>query len=321
MNTSLLGDRLPAAGGRPGVYASLRDLVTLQFKARGFSFLPRQPIHSLLSGRHTSRLRGRGLNFEEIRRYLPGDDIRQIDWKVTVRTRKTHSRVYTEERERCVLLLVDQRITMFFGSVKNMKSVTAAEAAALAAWRVLAQKDRIGALVFNDLRIDEIRPQRSRSTAMQILHAVLEQNHALSLDAGIRANAGMFNEALCRCARLAKHDCLVCIISDGFGNDEESRRILTRIAQHNDVLFAFVHDPLETDLPDAGSLVFGDGAHQLEVDTANRKLRERYRSQFAAERAAGRRFLLQRETPVIPLSTTEGVAEQLRRHLGPARRR
>lgn len=304
------------ASATDGVYANLASLVALQHRAGGFSFLPRQPVQSLLAGRHASRLRGRGLNFEEIRRYLPGDDIRQIDWKVTVRTRKTHSRVYTEERERSVLLVVDQRITMFFGSVKNMKSVTAAETAALAAWRVLAQKDRIGALVFNDSRIAEIRPQRSRSTAMQILHAVVEQNGALSLGAGIRANPAMFNEALRRCERLAKHDCLICIISDGSGQNEESRHILTRIAQHNDVLFAFIHDPLEAELPDAGPLVFGDGARQLEIDTGSRKLRETFRDTFAEQRAAGRKFLLQRETPVLPLSTAEDVVEQLRRQLG-----
>jgi uncharacterized protein (DUF58 family) len=308
------------AAPQPGVYAELGGLVALQHRAKGFSFLPRQPVQSLLAGRHASRLRGRGLNFEEIRRYQPGDDIRQIDWKATLRTRKTCSRVYTEERERSVLLLVDQRITMFFGSVKNMKSVTAAEAAALAAWRVLAQKDRIGALVFNDTDIAEIRPQRSQTTAMQILHAVLEQNHALSLDAGISSNASMFNEALRRCERLAKHDCLVCIVSDGYGHDDESRRILTRIAQHNDVLFAFIHDPLEAELPDAGPLVFGDGARQMEVDTGNRKLRERYRDTFAEQRAAGRKFLLQRETPVLPLSTAEALVEQLRHQLGARRR-
>jgi uncharacterized protein (DUF58 family) len=299
-----------------GVYADLSDLTALQFKARGFSFLPRQPVQSLLAGRHASRLRGRGLDFEEIRHYLPGDDIRQIDWKATIRTRKTHSRVYTEERERSVLLVVDQRITMFFGSVKNMKSVTAAEMAALAAWRVLAQKDRVGALVFNDSSVVEIRPQRSHAAVMQILHAVLTQNHALSIEAKISSKAGMFNEALRRCERLAKHDSLVCIISDGFGHDQESRSLLTRIAQHNDVLFAFIYDPLEADLPEAGQLVFGDGTRQLEVDTGNRKLREGYRDDFAAERAAGRRFLLQRETPVIPLSTANGVAEQLRRLIG-----
>jgi uncharacterized protein (DUF58 family) len=256
------------------------------------------------------------LNFEEIRRYQPGDDIRQIDWKATVRTRQTHSRVYTEERERTVLLLVDQRITMFFGSVRNMKSVTAAEAASLAAWRVLAQKDRIGALVFNDTTVTEARPQRSRATVAAILNAVVAQNHALSHEAGIEANAGMFNEVLRRCERLAKHDCLVCVISDGAGHDEDSRQLLTRISQHNDVLFAFIHDPLEAELPDAGTLVMGDRVLQLEVDTGSRKLREDFRTGFAQERAANREFLLHRETPVIPLNTSEGVSEQLRRQLG-----
>jgi uncharacterized protein (DUF58 family) len=301
---------------QPGVYISLDDLVALQYKARGFSFLPRQPIHSILAGRHASRLRGRGLNFEEIRRYLPGDDVRQIDWKVTARTRKTHTRVFTEERERSVLLAVDQRLTMFFGSVRNMKSVTAAEAAALAVWRTLAQKDRVGAIVFNDSEIAEIRPQRSRATAMRILHAVIKQNQALSLGAGSSANPKMFNEVLRHLVRLVKHDFLICLITDGFGNDTETRDLLTRIAQHNDVLLGFVYDPLEAELPDAGPLVFSDGVRQLEIDTGRHSLREKFRNRFAEVRARGRRFLLHHETPVIPLSTTEDVTEQLCRHLG-----
>lgn len=303
-----------------GVYVSLEELVALQYRAKGFSFLPRQPIHSLLAGRHASRLRGRGLNFEEIRRYLPGDDIRQIDWKVTVRTGKTHSRVYTEERERSVILLVDQRVSMFFGSVRNMKSVTAAEAAAIAAWRVLAQKDRVGALVFNDSTISEIRPQRSRSAVMQILGEIARQNHALSIDGANHSNPAIFNEALRRCARLAKHDCLVCLISDCFGADQESQHLFTNIGQHNDALVAFVHDPLELELPDAGPLVFGDGSRQLEVNTNDGGLRERYRSTFEAFRAKGRRFLLQREMPVIPIRTDVGIADQLRSQLGARRR-
>src|SRR5262245_9606701 len=177
-----------------GVYVGLNELVALQHRTHGFSFLPRQPVQSPLSGRHASRLRGRGLNFEEIRRYQPGDDIRQIDWKVTARTRKTHSRVFTEERERTTLLVVDQRLTMVFGSVRNMNSVTAAQLAALGAWRVLEQKDRVGALVFNDSKTVEIRPQRSRATVMRILNAVLEYNHALSLKTNARPNPGMLNE-------------------------------------------------------------------------------------------------------------------------------
>ncbi len=306
----------PSETGERGVYATLADLIALRHRASGFSFLPRQPLVSLLAGRHASRLRGRGLNFEEIRRYQIGDDIRQIDWKVTARTRKTHSRVYTEERERTTLLVVDQRITMFFGSVRYMKSVTAAEAAALAAWRVLAQKDRVGALVFDDSTMEEIRPGRSQSTVMQLLHKIIEKNQALAADRGTQANPRMFNEALRRCARLAKHDCLVCVISDACGQDGESRQLLTRIAAHNDVLFGFVHDPLEAALPKAGPLVFADGAGQLEVNTNDQSLRDRYRAFFAEQRAAGRKFLLHRETPVIALSTTEEVVGQLRRQFG-----
>lgn len=311
------GTAQPPAAER-GAYTSLEELVAMRYLARGFSFLPRQPVHSLLAGRHSSRLRGRGLNFEEIRRYQPGDDIRQIDWKVTARTRKTHSRVYTEERERSTLLLVDQRASMFFGSAKRMKSVTAAEAAALAAWRVLEQQDRVGALVFNDTDIVEIRPRRSRNAVMRILQAVTEQNRALSLRSGEASNPGMFNEVLRRCDQLARHDCLICVFSDCSGQDEASRRLLTRIAYHNDLLFGFVHDPLEEDLPAAGPLVFADCEQQLEVDTRQRGLRERYRDDFAASRADGRQFLLHRQVPVIPLNTLEDVAEQVRRRIGTA---
>jgi uncharacterized protein (DUF58 family) len=314
------GSAPATAHGEPpdsgGVHTSLADLIAMRYKARGFSYLPRQPVHSLLAGRHASRLRGRGLNFEEIREYQPGDDIRQIDWKVTARTRQTHSRVYTEERERTTLLLVDQRISMFFGSVSRMKSVTAAEAAALSAWRVLEQQDRVGALVFNDSDIVEVRPQRSQSAVMQILKAIATQNQALSVKTGIRSNPGQFNEVLRRCDRITTHDCLVCIISDGIGQDEETRKLLTRIARHNDVLFAFVYDPLEGTLPAAGPLVFAEGDKQLEVDTASGSLRDRFHSGFEETRAGGRKFLLQRKMPVIPLDTRDDVAEQVRNVLG-----
>ena len=122
----------------PRVHASLDHLRSLEGLAKGLRFLPRQPSRSVLNGRHASRLRGRGLNFEEMRDYLPGDDIRAIDWKATARTGKPHVRVFTEERDRPALLVVDQRMSMYFGSSLNMKSVTAAEAAALTAFAVLS---------------------------------------------------------------------------------------------------------------------------------------------------------------------------------------
>ena len=101
------------------IFTDQRHLDRLRVQARGFSFLPRQPVRSLLAGRHASRIRGRGLDFEELRHYRVGDDVRFMDWRVTDRTGKPHVRVYTEERERPVLLLVDQRQSMiFFGLSK-----------------------------------------------------------------------------------------------------------------------------------------------------------------------------------------------------------
>ena len=131
----------------------LQELIALRAQARGFSLLPRQPVGSLLAGRYDSRLRGRGLTFEELRHYQQGDDVRTIDWKATARLRSPQVRVYTEERERPVLLVVDQRRPMFFGSRRAMKSVTAAEVAALGAWRALSAGDRVGGIVFNETTV------------------------------------------------------------------------------------------------------------------------------------------------------------------------
>ena len=126
----------------PGVYVDLDDLIALEYRGRRISFLPRQPVHSLLSGRCASRIRGRGLNFEEIRDYRSGDDVRSIDWKVTARLQKPHVRVFNEERDRPALLVVDQRLAMFFGSRHAMKSVTAAQARFMCGCGERARADR-----------------------------------------------------------------------------------------------------------------------------------------------------------------------------------
>ena len=205
----------------PGVYVSLDDLLALEYRGRKVSFLPRQPVHSLLSGRFASRMRGRGLNFEEIRDYRPGDDVRSIDWKVTARLQKPHMRVFNEERDRQALLVVDQRLSMFFGSRRAMKSVTAAEAAAISAWRVLGAGDRVGAIVFDDRGLTEIRPRRSRATVLQILTAIVAQNQALGVGRGLSASPSMLNKALQQAQRRALHDAAVIIISDFDGADDD----------------------------------------------------------------------------------------------------
>lgn len=308
--------RKPGADRPSGVYASLDELMRLRYRASGFSFLPRQPVHSVLSGRHASRLRGRGLNFEELRNYLPGDDTRNIDWKVMARTGEPHVRVYTEEKDRSVWLLVDQRISMFFGSRSRMKSVVAAEAAAVAAWRVLSQGDRVGAIVYDDRDLRILPPQRSEEQVSRILKEVVARNHALHAASDARPNPGMLNAALTRLSALVRHDCLVCLIGDGTGIDDETRRLVTRLTEHNDVLAVLVHDPLESSMPAAGRLVFSDGMSQLEFDTGERALREAYRNDFEARMERMRGTSRRHAIPLLTLHTEEPVLEQVRDELG-----
>ena len=297
-------------------YIELADLLKLRYQAQGFSYLPRQPIHSLLSGSRASRLRGRGLNSEELRAYLPGDDIRSIDWKVTARTGKPHTRVYTEERDRPVLMLVDQRINMFFGSELNTKSVTAAEAAAVSAWRVLSVGDRPGALVFNDSTIDSIRPHRSETRVLEMLNKLVHQNHKLNVESRVPENPGQLNEVLKLAASQASHDNLIVLISDLYGADEETNRLAARLAEHNDVLVLFIYDSLEANLPEGGKLVISDGDLQMQVDTSETGLREKFNQDFEERFQRAKNLLLRRQVPVMTLQTSRPVIDQVREQLG-----
>jgi uncharacterized protein (DUF58 family) len=306
--------------GSEGVYLTLRDMVRLRGQASGFSLLPRQPPGSVLVGRHASALRGRGLNFEELRGYQDGDDVRMIDWLVTARQRSPHIRVYTEERDRAVILIVDQRRSMFFGSQIAMKSVVAATAAALAAWRVHAVGDRISAVVFNDETAVLVPPLRGLASVERVMGEVARMNGELDARGG-QNNPAMLNEALSKAARIAKHDCLVIILSDAYGADEETRKLVTNTSLHNDVVAAFIYDPLEEALPAIGEVVLAEGDLRLGIDTRSERLREHYARSFAERRERVAAFGRHRAIPILPLRTDRDVASQLRAALAPRTRK
>lgn len=315
MDWTKIRSKLPESDRPRGVYTSLNDLIRVRSKARDFSFLPQQPVTSILSGRYASRLRGRGLNFEELRRYQPGDDIRSMDWRVTARTRSPHVRVYTEEKDRAVLLVVDQRINMFFGTRDRLKSVTAAELAALGAWRSLDAGDRIGVVAFNDTDVMDIRPQRSQKTVMSVLETVVRMNQSLRVGAGIEPNPDMLNEALRKATRLASHDVLVVIISDFFGADEQTERLAARLAAHNDVLGLLVHDPVRLD-PAKQRISVSDGTLQMELNLADKKVREKIADDYLAEQQRITHFLKKLSAPLLLVSNEGDVVQQVRRLLG-----
>ena len=298
------------------IHVSLAHLRGLQGAASGLSFLPRQPSASLLNGRHASRLRGRGLNFEEMRDYLPGDDIRSIDWKATARTGKPYVRVFTEERDRPALLVVDQRMSMFFGSQLNMKAVTAAEAAAIAAFRVLNASDRVGGIVFNDDSQVDIAPRRSERTVFALLESIVEMNARLDADKTVVPSPDSLNAALGSVARLAHHDHLIVVFSDFDGIDEMTHRRLSGIAAHNDVLLVLVYDPIAERIEPGARTIIGDGQMQAEIDLGSASIRDAVNSYTRARLEKIQGWQTSINLSVLPLSSGEETLPQMRRLMG-----
>jgi len=288
--------------------------VRLQHDARDFSLLPRQPVHSLLSGRHASRLRGRGLTFEELRNYRPGDDIRSIDWRATARLRTPHVRVYCEERERPVLFVVDQRTTMFFGSARTTKATAAAQLAALGAWRALDSGERVGAIVFGDEEIVEIKPHRSRGNVLRICHELVRMNGRLSAVAP-PTDVHTLNEALRRAANVAVHDFLVVLVTDYEGEDDSTQGLATRLAAHNDVLAVLVYDPLGIRLPVAGPLEITDGLRSIQLPEGS-SFSQRMHAAFQARCDEIRSRLRALRIPILPICTHDPIPAQVRAALG-----
>jgi len=298
------------------VHVSLDRLIRLEHRARGLLFLARQPRSSILAGRHGSRLRGRGLDFDEIRHYVPGDDIRTIDWKVTQRTGEPQVRAYTEERDRPALFVVDQRIEMFFGSKRAMKSVVAAEIAALGTWIAFLAGDRVGAVVFDDTDIQRVRPHRSRARVEEILSAIAKKNLALHADSSARPQHAQLDHALESALRLSTHDHLVCIVSDFAGAGNRTLQLLRQLAAHNDVVAALVFDPLALSAPSSGRIVVTGGELQIEIDLGKGAVRQPLES-FSSDRLRAVEDLLKRcMIPLMAVNTEEDSSEQLRRMLG-----
>jgi uncharacterized protein (DUF58 family) len=298
------------------IYVDMASLVRLRYTAQGFNYLPKQPMRSLLSGRKRSRLRGRGLDFDELRHYRPGDDIRSLDWRVTFRTGKPHVRVYTEERDRPVMVVVDQRLPMFFGSVQRMKSVVAAQIAAITAWRVLSAGDRVGSILFNDSRSVTMKPTRSEKKVMNYLGDLVTMNNDLTVTGEHESNPAALNNALRLLERSTSHDYLVILISDFYGWDEESLGIVRRIGLHNDVICTLIFDPLEQSIANARNLVVSDGRYQLEINPGERDVGEKYEANFNSALAQVKTDLNQHAIPIIPVDTVTPVADQLREKLG-----
>lgn len=294
----------------PRIYTDVVHLQSMKAHVKKLSFLPKQRSKSVLNGKHQSRIRGRGLSFEELRDYRIGDDIRTIDWRVTAKTGKPHVRVYAQEKDKPALLVVDQRMSMFFGSQLNMKSVTACEAAAISAFRIFEQGDRVGAVIFNDSKIQSYKPSKKPNALAYLIESLSGFNQALHSDLIVPNDEMHFNQPLEAATRLVSHDALVIIFSDFAQVDETTEVHLRQLAAHNDVILCLVTDPLVSDLPDTLQLWVNDGKQHLSLDTSKPDVHRALESSFQKRVKQIHDWQTRFGVSVVPLSSAQDTLMQ-----------
>lgn len=245
-----------------GTSIELAELIALRRYAQMVRYRPEG--YATRVGNHRSRLRGRGMDFTEARNYQAGDEIRHMEWRVTARTGRPHVKVYHEERERPVVLLVDFNASMFFGTRVAFKSVTAAKLAAILAWTVARQGDRVGGLVCSAQAHNELLPRGRQAGVLPLLAALSYYSQARPAK---QLTTSTLNHALQRLRRVTKPGSIVVLISDFYALDDESERHLARLSSHNDVLAYHVCDTIELVSPPPGLYPVTDGKEVLLLDT------------------------------------------------------
>ncbi|HIF52179.1 MAG TPA: DUF58 domain-containing protein [Thiotrichaceae bacterium] len=266
---SVTSESISSPGNSPASITTA-GLIALSQKSRTLS-LKSGMISAVQSGDYQSAFKGRGMEYNESRLYQAGDDIRNIDWRVTARTGKAHTKLFCEERERPVHIWVDFRAPMFFATRGKFKSVMAAELASLFAWTANRQGDRVGGVVFSDSIHHELKPQRGKSAVLRLIKHMVEHPAWQQTDIHENQRQGMLH-SLINLRRMARPGSLVILLSDFRGFDEESRSHLIRLRQHNELIMVHIYDWLEEFLPPAGNYRIRNGEQELEFDTNNKKL-------------------------------------------------
>ena len=288
------------------VSVSLKTLIDLA-KLAGSLNLHHTQLRSRQSGGYMSRFKGRGMEFDEARLYQPGDDIRSIDWRVTARTGKTHTKVFREERERPVFISVDNRLTMHFATRGVFKSVLAAKLAGLLAWAAEYHGDRIGGQLFSEHECRELKPQNGRHAVLRFLNALVKPQEPLS-------KAFTLDQVLARLNQHARPGSLVYIISDFRGINDQAETHIAKLSRHCEVVLIFVYDPLESSLPAKGRYRFTDDERDVVIDASDQQRLLSYQQRFEQRLQRLELLAKKRGLAFIQCSTSEDPLQCLRRH-------
>lgn len=290
--------------------------------SRFAAFLPlgAEKILARQSGDYQSPFKGRGMEFDESRLYQAGDDIRNIDWRVTARTGKTHTKLFREERERQVFVWVDLRASMFFATRGKYKAVIASRMASLLAWSAIHHGDRVGGVIFSDDNHHELKPQRGKSGALRLINHMVKHPTWENSDTVVKdKSAGM--RSLVRLRRLARPGSLIFMLSDFRNLDDKMEAQLILLSRHTDVVMVFIYDQLEQALPTAGLYRVSNGEDEIMLDTYDRQRTESYHAHFVSHQQRLERLAKTGSIHLIPCSTEEDPLSVLQSGLGKKIRR
>ena len=274
-------------------------------KMRGGA-VSRSAVASLTSGNYHSPFRGQGLEFDTVREYVPGDDIRNLDWKVTARRGVPYLKVFKEDREKSAIICVDMNERMRFGTRNTFKSVQAATVAALLGWRELALSHRVGACLFGDVAegVQYFTPKRTRSSQWAMLRELSqppEESHRVSLETILE-----------RLVRAAHTGSLLYLISDFLDLEGELSTLLAHLSRTRDLILIAVNDPADMRIPPVGDLTLAKGLGQkLLVNTASVAGREAYAAMWRENRALLARLTRNSHSSLIELTTESEIIREL----------
>ena len=300
-------------------WISAQSLIQLRHSASQL-LLDSNKIHAKQGGAYLSSFKGRGMEFDESRIYQAGDDIRNMDWRVTARTGNAHTKVFCEERERPVLIWLDLNASMMFATRNKYKAVIAAEVAALIAWSAAKNNDRVGGLIFSSQQHTEIKPRRGKTAVLDLIGrcsnhgAWREQSQAGQPDSD--TSTANMSAAVSRLRKVAHPGSLIFMISDFRDIDPQAYSQIADIARSNDIIFINISDPIETELPASGSYKLTDGVNEVQIQTSNRKVRDDYRHRYQTHSDKLKHFCRKYRIHLIDVSTQDDAFERLKKGLG-----
>lgn len=291
--------------GEQCVTVTLPELLQLSHTARELKFSSLK-LRNPHSGQHLSRLMGRGMEFAESRRYQSGDDIRTIDWRVTARTGKAHSKMFKVEKERQILICVDMRSTMFFATRGVFKSVQASLVAGHAAWSCIQGGNRLGGVIFTDSCSHEFRPALGKRGVLPFLQQLAE-SAAYPAQKKQNLSTASLEDAVIRIDQVAAPGSLIFIVSDFRHLTERARDLLIQLTKSCDLNLCFVYDRFEESLPKNGRYAVGNELGEMQINTFDKKTLEQYHKQFAERRANVRSLTQHRHVHYMECTTEEDI--------------